>query len=90
MWGTYNSVVLIKLLFGPNSDPDVGFLRYQYVFINIGLNLLNLFWFRAMVMALKKRSVSTRRHCSEHADLHFATQKICQGRSGGQENRDRS
>ncbi|KAL8286475.1 hypothetical protein RQP46_004492 [Phenoliferia psychrophenolica] len=57
VWGTYNSVMLIKLLFGPNSNPDVGFLRYQYVFINIGLNLLNLFWFRAMVLALKKRFV---------------------------------
>lgn len=55
VWGTYNSVVLIKLLFGANSDPNVGFLRYQYTFINIGLNLLNLFWFRAMVLALKKR-----------------------------------
>ncbi|KAK4701617.1 hypothetical protein P7C70_g4614, partial [Phenoliferia sp. Uapishka_3] len=57
IWGTYNSVMLIKLLFGAGSNPDVGFLRYFYVVVNVGLNSLNLFWFRAMVLALKKRFV---------------------------------
>ncbi|KAM0754991.1 hypothetical protein T439DRAFT_284475 [Meredithblackwellia eburnea MCA 4105] len=54
-WGTYNSYKLMVLLFGAKSDPNVGWIRYLYVVINVGLNSLNFFWFRAMVLALKKR-----------------------------------
>lgn len=57
IWGTYQSYIVISLLFGPKADPSVGNLKFIYGGINIMLNMLNFFWFRSMVLALKKRYV---------------------------------
>lgn len=56
LWGTYNSFQLFALLFGPKA-ADVGGIKYLYIAINILTNGLNFFWFRSMLLALKKRCV---------------------------------
>lgn len=56
IWGTWNSYNLFLLLFSPKAEAaNVGPIRYLYIGINIMLNSLNFFWFRAMILALKKR-----------------------------------
>lgn len=56
IWGTWNSYNLFVLLFSPKAEAaNVGPIRYLYIGLNIMLNGLNFFWFRAMVLALKKR-----------------------------------
>ncbi|SCZ93543.1 BZ3500_MvSof-1268-A1-R1_Chr6-3g08728 [Microbotryum saponariae] len=57
IWGTYNSYQLWMLFFGPKADPRAGNVRYLYCGLNLLMNSLNFFWFRAMVLALKKRFV---------------------------------
>ncbi|SCV67662.1 BQ2448_5273 [Microbotryum intermedium] len=57
IWGIYNSYQLWMLFFGPKADPRTGNVRYLYCGLNVLMNGLNFFWFRAMVLALKKRFV---------------------------------
>lgn len=57
IWGGYNSYKLYFVLFSSVSgDQRVpGSIKYLYAALNVLMNSLNLFWFRAMVLALKKR-----------------------------------
>lgn len=48
----------MSMLFGPKRDPRVGAIRWLYGPTNVALNGLNLFWLRAMIMALRKRFVN--------------------------------
>ncbi|GAA5966789.1 hypothetical protein JCM21900_005116 [Sporobolomyces salmonicolor] len=60
-YGSYNSFKLFRMLFSSSSDLSksqqeaTGWVRYLFVCLNLTMNALNLFWFRAMVLALKKR-----------------------------------
>ncbi|GAA5879991.1 hypothetical protein JCM1840_005283 [Sporobolomyces johnsonii] len=60
-YGSYNSFKLFRMLFSSSSDLSksqqeaTGWIRYLFVCLNLTMNGLNMFWFRAMVMALKKR-----------------------------------
>ncbi|GAA5976959.1 hypothetical protein JCM10908_005692 [Rhodotorula pacifica] len=76
--GTYNSIRLWKLLVpavGDNSlnalrVRDAGSLRWLYLVLNLAANSLNFYWFRLMLLALRKRFVpatSSGTRQTEHA-----------------------
>ncbi|POY72708.1 hypothetical protein BMF94_4538 [Rhodotorula taiwanensis] len=64
-FGTFNSYKLIKLLVPSASNSslnalrvrEVGAIRWMYLALNIMANSLNFYWFRLMLLALKKRFV---------------------------------
>ncbi|GAA5950183.1 hypothetical protein JCM3765_004234 [Sporobolomyces pararoseus] len=64
IFGVYNSYKLFVLLFSTSSvltkatQEGTGWIRYLYIAINLTMNGLNFFWFRAMLLALRKRFVS--------------------------------
>ncbi|GAA5839054.1 hypothetical protein JCM3766R1_004567 [Sporobolomyces carnicolor] len=64
IFGVYNSYKLFVLLFSTSSvltkatQEGTGWIRYLYLAINLTMNGLNFFWFRAMLLALRKRFVS--------------------------------
>lgn len=56
VWGTYNSYQLMQLLFfSPEGQGAPKSVRYLYLGLNLLMNSLNFFWFRSMVLALRKR-----------------------------------
>jgi len=58
IWGTYNSYQLLQLLFFSDAGLDAPKnVRVLYLGLNLLMNSLNFFWFRAMVAALRKRFV---------------------------------
>ncbi|KAM0788522.1 hypothetical protein ACM66B_001650 [Microbotryomycetes sp. NB124-2] len=58
VWGTYNSYQLWILLLRTRAGSKIGNIKYLYLGLNILMNGLNFFWFRAMLLALRKRFVS--------------------------------
>ncbi|GJN87095.1 hypothetical protein Rhopal_000040-T1 [Rhodotorula paludigena] len=74
VFGTYNSYTLWRLLVPSSSDPSfqalavrkVGAVRWMYLVLNVAANGLNFFWFRLMVLALKKRFVPSPNASSAH------------------------
>ncbi|BGP38277.1 hypothetical protein JCM10450v2_002220 [Rhodotorula kratochvilovae] len=64
VFGTYNSYKLWNLLvpepptaFAARALADAGLVRWLYLGLNIAANGLNFYWFRLMLLALKKRFV---------------------------------
>ncbi|KAK4053481.1 hypothetical protein OIV83_001648 [Microbotryomycetes sp. JL201] len=58
IWGTYNSYQVWVLLLQTRAGQKIGNIKYLYLGLNILMNGLNFFWFRAMLLALRKRFVS--------------------------------
>ncbi|GAA6044136.1 hypothetical protein JCM8097_002788, partial [Rhodosporidiobolus ruineniae] len=67
LFGTYNSYRMWRILLPLSSDTSFGahqaratpmWIRGLYLFLNILMNGLNFFWFRLMLLALRKRFVA--------------------------------
>ncbi|GAA5902661.1 hypothetical protein JCM8208_007033 [Rhodotorula glutinis] len=64
VFGTYNSYKLWNLLvptptsaLAAKALDDAGLIRWMYLALNIAANGLNFYWFRLMILALRKRFV---------------------------------
>ncbi|GAA5967725.1 hypothetical protein JCM8115_006913 [Rhodotorula mucilaginosa] len=74
--GTYISVRLWKLLVPAAKDTsflalrvrDAGRIRWLYLILNLAANSLNFYWFRLMLLALKKRFVPTSKAGARQAE----------------------
>ncbi|GAA5880421.1 hypothetical protein JCM3774_006444 [Rhodotorula dairenensis] len=93
--GTYNSVRLWKLLVPAAADKgfnalrvrEAGQIRWLYLILNLAANSLNFYWFRLMLLALKKRFVPTSASGARQAERARAKPIPVDGKIANQDER---